>query len=100
MKRIIAAAVMGLALAGCSGWQPPPGWRPFQPLPMPYPVSGGAPPPPAMQIQQGASAYWTGRQEMGQSVTGMSVWRCEYNYAGQTFWRAFPGSCPSSMQVQ
>lgn len=46
-----------------------------------------------------ATAYWTGRQEIAQSVTGMVVWNCEYNYAGRTFWRAFQGSCPTSVEV-
>jgi hypothetical protein len=46
-----------------------------------------------------ATAFWTGRMEQAQSVTYQMVWNCEYNYAGQTFWRAFRGSCPSSVEV-
>jgi hypothetical protein len=46
-----------------------------------------------------ATAYWTGRQEMVQTVTYRTAWNCEYNYAGQVFWRVFEGSCPSSVEV-
>jgi hypothetical protein len=47
-----------------------------------------------------ATAYWTGRQEQVQTVTYQIAWNCEYNYAGQTFWRVYQGSCPSSIEVQ
>jgi hypothetical protein len=47
-----------------------------------------------------ATAYFTGKQEMVQTVTYQSGWNCEYNYAGRTFWRTFVGSCPSSVQVR
>ena len=47
-----------------------------------------------------ATAYWTGRQEQVQTVTYQMAWKCEYNYAGQTFWRVFQTSCPSSIEVQ
>ena len=47
-----------------------------------------------------ASAFWTGRQEQVQTVTYKWVWRCEYNYNGQTFWRLFETSCPSSVEVE
>jgi ribosome biogenesis protein Tsr3 len=46
-----------------------------------------------------ATAYFTGRMEQAQSVTYQIVWNCEYNYLGQTFWRAFRSSCPSSVEV-
>lgn len=46
-----------------------------------------------------ATAFWTGRQEQARSVTGQIVWNCEYRYAGNTFWRAFAGFCPSSVEV-
>jgi len=46
-----------------------------------------------------ATAFWTGRMEQAQTVTYQIVWNCEYNYAGNTFWRAFRGSCPSSVEV-
>jgi len=47
-----------------------------------------------------ATAFFTGRQEMVQTVTYQQAWRCEYNYLGQTFYRLFQTSCPSSVQVQ
>lgn len=47
-----------------------------------------------------ATAYFTGQQRQVQTVTYQSGWNCEYRYAGQTFWRTFVGSCPSSVQVQ
>ena len=47
-----------------------------------------------------ATAYFTGKQEMVQSVTGRVAWNCEYNYAGNMFWRAFAGMCPNSAEVE
>lgn len=47
-----------------------------------------------------ATAYFTGRQEQVQTVTYQYAWNCEYNYAGQTFWRVFKNSCPSSVEVE
>jgi hypothetical protein len=47
-----------------------------------------------------AAAYWTGKQEMVQSVTGQMVWRCEYNYNGQMVYFLFKTSCPSSVEVE
>jgi hypothetical protein len=47
-----------------------------------------------------ASAFFTGRQEQVQTVTYRWVWRCQYNYNGQLFWRLFETSCPYSVQVQ
>ncbi len=49
---------------------------------------------------QAATATWTGRQEMVQTVTYQQAWNCEYQYAGQKFWRVFKNSCPSSIEVQ
>lgn len=46
-----------------------------------------------------ATAIWTGRQEQVQTVTYQWVWRCEYMYAGQKFWKLFQSSCPSSVEV-
>ena len=46
-----------------------------------------------------ATAFWTGQMNYVQSVTGMYVMNCQYMYAGNIFWRAFSGSCPSSIQV-
>lgn len=47
-----------------------------------------------------ATAYFTGRMEMVTTVTYQQAWKCEYNYAGQTFWRVFRNSCPSSVEVE
>ena len=47
-----------------------------------------------------ATAFFTGRQEMVQTVTFQTGWKCEYNYNGQTFWRVFVGSCPARIEVQ
>ena len=47
-----------------------------------------------------ALATFTGRQEMIQTVTYQTAWRCQYNYAGQNFWMIFSGSCPYSVNVQ
>ena len=47
-----------------------------------------------------ATAFFTGRQEMVQTVTYKMVWRCQYNYNGQLFWRLFEMSCPASVEVQ
>jgi hypothetical protein len=47
-----------------------------------------------------ATAFWTGRMVQVQTVTYQMAWNCEYNYAGQTFWRVFKTSCPSSIEVQ
>jgi len=46
-----------------------------------------------------ATAFWTGQVRYGQSVTGAYVANCQYQYAGNYFWRAFVGSCPSSIEV-
>jgi hypothetical protein len=46
-----------------------------------------------------ATAFWTGQVRYGQSVTGSYVANCEYMYAGNRFWRAFVGNCPSSVEV-
>lgn len=47
-----------------------------------------------------ATAFFTGRQEMAQTVTYKTVWRCQYNYNGQLFWRLFESSCPGTVEVQ
>ena len=46
-----------------------------------------------------ATAFWTGRMELAQSVTYQQVFNCEYNYIGRIFWRAFRGTCPSTIEV-
>lgn len=44
-------------------------------------------------------AFWTGQMEQVTTITGLIAWRCEYNFAGQTFWRVYQYSCPSSVAV-
>lgn len=46
-----------------------------------------------------AQAFFTGNMRQVQSVTGAMVWNCEYMYAGQTFWRAYPNFCPANVEV-
>lgn len=45
-------------------------------------------------------ALWTGRSQIGQSVTGAYGTHCEYTYSGKFFWRMYQGSCPSSITIQ
>jgi hypothetical protein len=47
-----------------------------------------------------ATAQWTGRSKMVQTVTYKWVWSCEYNYFGNKFWRLFETGCASSVEVQ
>lgn len=47
-----------------------------------------------------AQAFWTGKQEMVQTVTYQTAWRCEYSYNGQKFYFVFKDRCPSSVEVQ
>jgi hypothetical protein len=47
-----------------------------------------------------ATAYWTGKSEQVQTVTYKWVWRCEYRYLSQTFWRLSESTCPSSIEIQ
>jgi len=47
-----------------------------------------------------ATAYWTGRSEMVQTVTFKMAWKCEYQYNGQMLYFIFEGRCPPSVQVQ
>lgn len=47
-----------------------------------------------------ATAFFTGEMHMVRSVTGAMVWNCKYQYAGQYFWRAYQGNCPSSIEIQ
>ena len=47
-----------------------------------------------------ATAYWTGASHYVTTVTYKSGISCEYNYAGNKFWRTFTqGYCPSSVEV-
>lgn len=54
----------------------------------------------AAQPALAATAFWTGKQVQVTTVTYKIAWNCEYNYAGQTFWRVYETSCPSSVEVQ
>lgn len=47
-----------------------------------------------------ATAYFTGRQEMVQTVTNQMGWKCQYQYAGNYFWRVFLGQCPVTVEIQ
>jgi len=49
-----------------------------------------------------ATAFWTGNMEFVTTVTYQQGVRCEYNYAGNTFWRTFArrSSCPSKVEVE
>lgn len=56
--------------------------------------------PPSVSTQRaGQTAYWTGKSQAAQSVTGAVGFNCEFNFAGRTFWRMFQ-TCPSSIQIQ
>jgi hypothetical protein len=48
-----------------------------------------------------ATAFWTGRSEMVQTVTYRMAWKCEYQVYGNTFWVVIEGSlCPMTMEVK
>lgn len=47
-----------------------------------------------------ATAFWTGRSESIITVTNQQASKCEYDYAGQKFWRVFKGPCPASVEVE
>ena len=51
-----------------------------------------------MVFAQG-TAYWTGKMEQVQTVTGRMAWNCEYSYNGQKFWRVYANTCPTSVKV-
>lgn len=67
--------------------------RPVAPVQMAAPAAAPLP-------MNRALATWTGKSELAQSVTGRSGFKCEYYYAGQTFWQMHAGACPSSVWVQ
>lgn len=48
----------------------------------------------------GATAFFTGMSQPIQTVTYQQGWRCQYNYAGRTFWMVFTGFCPATVEVQ
>lgn len=51
-----------------------------------------------------ATGYWTGRQELVQTVTNRMAWRCEYEFMSKTYWVMFPQTptfrCPSTIELQ
>ena len=48
-----------------------------------------------------ATAYWTGKSRTVRTVTNQIGVSCEYNYAGNKFWRTFVNiPCPVSVEVQ
>lgn len=48
-----------------------------------------------------AWAFWTGRSEYVTTVTGKTGVNCQYQYAGQHFWRTFVGGmCPAKVWVE
>lgn len=49
---------------------------------------------------QPATAFWTGQEQQITTITHQQGWNCQYTYAGQTFWRAYVGTCPASIAVQ
>ena len=46
------------------------------------------------------TAIWTGRQEQVVTVSGLIAWNCEYQFAGQTFWKVFQNFCPATVEVE
>lgn len=109
MKNIAICIAAAANLVGCGSFGPPPpgGYYLPQPAPLetnPFAIRNQMRPAPPTQSYQApqpsVSAFWTGKQVMVQTVTYQSGWNCEYNYAGQTIWRVFIGSCPSSIAVQ
>lgn len=47
-----------------------------------------------------ATARWTGNSERVQTVTHKWVWKCEYDFLGQKFFRLFNDQCPYEIEVQ
>ena len=47
-----------------------------------------------------AKAYFTGRSDMVQDTNDQMVWRCEYNYNGQSITKLFQHTCPSNIDVR
>lgn len=90
-------------LAGCAA--PDPNARPvYAPIVIPpatfTPMQTSRPVQPAGLSGPAPNAFWTGRQELTQTITGQQAWRCEYNLNGRLFARLFQGGCPPSIAVQ
>lgn len=110
MNRLVLSIAALATVAGCGNFRPPPGGYVYQPPPPletnPFAIrnqmqrTSPVQAPTYQAPQQGVTAVWTGKSTMGQSVTGMSIFECEYQYAGHTFVRGYQGSCPSTIQVQ
>lgn len=103
-KTCAASVILVALLGGCAykgppggGYYPMPEFKPMVFTPMqvnrPAPVQMDAP-------QVGPQAFWTGKMQAVNTVTGRGGFACEYNYAGQTFTRVFVNNCPSSVGVQ
>jgi hypothetical protein len=67
----------------------------YKPVP---PATLTAPAPAPVQITM--QAFFTGRMETAQSVTGAYGFNCEYSVNGQKFWRMYVGSCPANVEVR
>lgn len=110
MKRLAFSIAALATITGCGHFGPPPGGYVYQPPPpletnpmvIRRQMQQAAPvQAPAYQApQQGVTAVWTGKSSMAQSVTGMSMFQCEYTYAGRTFVRGYQGYCPATIQIQ
>jgi hypothetical protein len=48
---------------------------------------------------QAATAFWTGNMEYVTTVTYQMGYNCQYNYAGNLFWRVFSSYCPGTVEV-
>jgi hypothetical protein len=110
--RLLIGLVAVLALAGCDSTGKPSsavgsaldgfrrGWGdgPRAPAPITSPPAQRYIPAPVQPPS--AQAFFTGRSQQVQTVTGGMAWQCEYNYAGQTFALLFTSYCPSSAPVR
>lgn len=45
------------------------------------------------------TAYWTGRQWQVKTVTGKYVWKCEYRYNRDLYYKLFEDSCAQSIKI-
>lgn len=119
MKTLVIAVALAAGLAGCAIEPMTPEQQAFmrqwaleqqrasnaqaaqpyynivQPTPLQRPSA-----PAASPLTPTVIATWTGRSELGRSVTGASGFNCEYYYAGKKFWQMHAGACPSSVWVQ
>lgn len=47
-----------------------------------------------------ATATWTGLSELVTTVTYQQAFKCQYQFAGQKFWRLFRNYCPPTVEVE